>query len=316
MRVFVAGASGTIGLPVVRRLIAEKHEVVGLSRTAAGAERIEGVGARAVIGDALDGDTLERILLTIRPSHVLHLLTAIPKQGAAHPRDLRATNALRTRGTANLLRASIGAGVKRIVAESFAIAYGVGDLGVEPLGEASLSVERHPDPSVQAIVDAARALETQLVAAAARGEIETIVLRFGFLYGPGVPSTEAMLEGLRRRKLPLIRKAQGLGSFVHIDDAAAATIAALTAGESGAVYNIADDRPTALMDFLREAAAIAGAPRPRTVPRWIARLAAPLGVAIASARLPMSNARAKRELAWTPRLRSPGEGLKAMAAAG
>jgi nucleoside-diphosphate-sugar epimerase len=308
MRIFVAGATGTIGMPVVRRLLGAGHEVIGLTRTNGGAAILEEAGAKAVIGDALDRTGLERIIQAARPTHVLHLLTALPKAGATRARDLVATNELRIRGTENLLRASIAAGVKRIVAESFVIAYGVGDLGGEPLPESRLGSGVHRDPAVQAIVDATRSLESQMAGAA--NAIETVVLRFGFIYGPGVPSTAAMFEALRHRRLPLIRGAAGVGSFVHIDDAADAVVAALEQGRSGAVYNIADDHPIGMTGFLVEAARALGAPPPRSVPRWLARLVAPLGAELVASRTPMSNARARRELLWTPRYPSLETGLR------
>lgn len=311
MRIFVAGATGTIGMPVVRRLREADHDVIGLTRTVEGAAALRRAGVQAVVGDALDRDGLERIVETSRPTHVLHLLTALPKAGATRARDLRATNELRIHGTENLLRASIAAGVKRIVAESFVIAYGVGDLGGDPLPESQLGGGVHRDPAVQAIVEATRSLEAQM--AAASNSIETVVLRFGFIYGPKVPSTAAMLEALRRRRLPLIRGAAGLGSFVHVDDAADAVVSALERGRSGEVYNIADDQPIGMTGFLLEAARALGAPSPRSVPRWLARLVAPLGAELVSSRTPMSNARARRELSWAPRYPSIETGLRQQA---
>lgn len=314
MRVFIAGATGTIGRPVVKRLVAAGHEVIGLTRSGRGVESLEREGAAGVIGDALDRDGLERIVAEAQPTHVLHLLTAIPREGAMKPRDLEATNVLRTRGTANLLRASIAAGVKRIVAESFVLAYGLADLGAQPLREPQITGTRHPDREVQAIVDALRSLENQMRDAAESGAIESIVLRYGFLYGPGVPSTEAMVAGLQRRKIPLVRNTAGIASFVHIDDAANATVAALERGKNGSIYNIADDRPTGFSDFVIDMARTTGAPQPPSVPRLLARLFAPFALEMASVKVPMSNARARGELAWNPRYATPREGLVTLAA--
>lgn len=315
MRVFIAGATGAIGRPVVNRLVAGGHEVIGLTRSDARARELEKAGASGVVGDALDASHLERILAAVRPTHVLHLLTALPAGGPVKPSDLVETNLLRTRGTANLLQASIAAGVKRIVAESFALAYGMGDLGTDPLPEPRLADERHPNADVQAVVDALRSLEQQMTRAAASGSIETVVLRYGFFYGPGVPGTSEMIAALQRRRLPLVAKAEGIASFIQIEDAASATIAALERGRSGAIYNIADDRPVPFGDFLVEMAKTTGAPPPRSIPRWLARIFAPFAVEVANARVPMSNARAKGELLWTPRYRSAREGLTTLAAA-
>ena len=316
MRVFIAGASGTIGRPVTRMLVRVGHEVTGLTRTSAGVETLKRLGAKAVVGDALDAAQLERLVVDARPTHVLHLLTAIPAQGATRPRDLAGTNVLRTEGTANLLRAAVAAGAERIVAESFALAYGIGDFGPDPLPELRLGSAKHPHPGVQAIVDALRSLEGQLSRASMEGRIETVVLRYGLIYGPGVPSTESMVEGLRHRRLPLVAKAAGIASFVHIDDAATATIAALEHGGDGEIYNIVDDGPAAFNDFLLEMAKSARAPQPRSAPRWLVRLVAPLAAEMAGARLPMSNRHAKVELSWTPRYRTPREGLATLAEAG
>lgn len=313
MRVFIAGATGTIGRPVVRRLIEAGHDVIGLTRTAAGAALLESLGARGVIGDALDGAALERLVVAARPTHVLHLLTAIPPHGPVRARDLALTNRLRTEGMENLLRASVAAGAKRILAESFSLVYGVADLGRQPLPEESLMQTSHRDPELQAAVDALRSLESQLARAAAQGKIETVALRYGMIYGPGVPSTTGMMDGLARRRVPTIRRADGLVSFVHIDDATSATLLALERGRSGAVYNIGDDRPASFGEFLAAMAEVTGAPPPRSVPRLLARFAAPLIADLAAASVPMSNEKAKGELLWTPRYRSPREGLMTLA---
>jgi nucleoside-diphosphate-sugar epimerase len=266
----------------VRRLVATGHRVTGLTRTERGRRTLEGLGAAAVIGDALDRDRLHSLIVEAAPTHVAHLLTAIPKAGATRPSDLEATNELRIRGTANLLEAAIAAGATRIVAESYAAAI------LEPAG------------LLRPAIEAARELERQMQAASDR--IETIVLRYGNLYGAGVPSTEAMVEALRARKLPLMRGASGIASFVHIDDAVAATMAALDRGRSGGIYAIVDDQPVALSEVVLATADAIGAPRPRALPRFVVKLLAPFFVELLDARVVLSNGEAKRELSWTPRV--------------
>ncbi|HKO54672.1 MAG TPA: NAD(P)-dependent oxidoreductase, partial [Thermoanaerobaculia bacterium] len=140
--------------------------------------------------------------------------------------------------------------------------------------------------------------------------IEVVVLRYGYLYGAGVPSTRYLLDGLRARKVPVMRGASGLGSFLHIEDAADATIAALERREASGIYNIVDDEPVAPRAFIEAAAETVGAPPPRAVPRFVMRLAAPLMVAFSELRLPLSNAKAKRELGFAPRHPSFRDGLR------
>jgi nucleoside-diphosphate-sugar epimerase len=306
MRVFIAGATGTLGLPVVKRLVAAGHEVIGLTRKEAGREALRRLGATGVVGDALDGERLLQLMVEARPTHVLHLLTALPPGGGTRKKDLAATNELRIRGTANLIRGAIAAGAKRIVAESFPTVYGRGDFRA-PLAE-DAPMPPVPSGTMHDVVAALRSMESQL--AAARDLIETVVLRYGYLYGADVPSTRMLLDGLRARKVPVMRGASGLGSFLHIDDAAAVTIAALEREPVSGVYNIVDDEPVSPAAFIAAAAERIGAPPPRAVPRLVMKLAAPLMVDFSEMRLPLSNAKAKRELGFAPRYPSFREGLR------
>jgi nucleoside-diphosphate-sugar epimerase len=311
MRVFIAGATGTMGMPLVHRLIREGHAVIGLTRKEEGASRLRRAGAEAAIGDALDRDRLHRLVADARPTHVVHLLTALPKSGATRAKDLSPTNALRIDGTAHLVSAALAAGAKRIIAESFPIVYGPADLGTTPLDEFA-AMDPNPSGAARETVEALRSLESQLLAV--RDRIETTVLRYGYLYGAAVPSTEFLLDGLRARKVPLIRRAGGLGSWLHIDDSVDATMAALQSRDTG-VYNIVDDEPVSLTEFILHAARLLGAPQPRTLPRFVAKLAAPMLAQFASMRLPLANARAKRELGFAPRFANYRDGLAEVIAA-
>jgi nucleoside-diphosphate-sugar epimerase len=172
---------------------------------------------------------------------------------------------------------------------------------------------READAGARAVIEALRSLEDQLLAANAQGTIEAIVLRYGMTYGPENASTLYMIDMLRKRWLPLMRGAKGIGSFVHVDDAATATIAALEHGRPGAIYNIVDDEPVSLNDYLSALAQTTGARRPLAIPSWLVRLAAPLAAGMAQTRLPLSNARARRELGWRPRYPTYREGLRQVA---
>ncbi|HEU5098650.1 MAG TPA: NAD(P)-dependent oxidoreductase [Roseiflexaceae bacterium] len=313
MQVFVAGATGALGIPVLRQLIARGHDVVGMTRSNAKRALIEHLGARAVVADALDARALAQAVREAAPTHVLQLLTALPKNGPMRAADIAATNQLWIEGTANLLQAAIAAGAKRLVGESFVTVYGYGDLGVRPRAEDELPPLPDLDPSLRAVVEALRSLEQQLQHANQQQQIETIILRYGMFYGAESASTRYMVGELRKRRVPLVGGARGLASLIHIEDAAAATVAALERGEPGAIYNIADDEPVDFNEFLAAAAATVGAPRPFALPGWLLRLVAPMLVDTVSARLPISNARACRELEWRPRFPSYREGLRQLA---
>jgi nucleoside-diphosphate-sugar epimerase len=313
MRVFVAGATGALGIPVLRQLAARGHDVVGMTRSNSKRALIEQFGARAVVADALDAPALAQAVREAAPTHVIHLLTALPKHGPLRAADIAATNQLRIDGTANLLQAAIAAGATRLVGESFIMVYGYGDLGARPLTEDELPPVPDRDTGLRASIEALRSLEQQLLRANDQQPIETVVLRYGMFYGAENVSTRYIVGELRKRRVPLVRGGRGLASLIHIDDAATATIAALERGRPGAIYNIADDEPVNFNAFVAAIAAAIGAPRPFALPAWLLRLVAPVLVDMLSARLPVSNARARRELEWQPRFPSYREGLRQLA---
>ena len=313
MKVFIAGATGALGAPLVRELVARGHEVVGLTRWPEKRALIEQLGASPAVADALDAPALERALLAAKPTHVVHLLTALPKNGPMRPSDIATTNELRIHGTANLLRAAISAGAQRIVGESFTAIYGYHDRGDRPLGEDAAPDQPERDPGLRAVIEALRSLEDQLLEASRSGKIEAVVLRYGMSYGPENASTKYLLGLLRKRRLPLLRGAQGRASFIHVDDAASATIAALEHGQPGAIYNVVDDEPVGFSEYLAAAAQAIGARRPWALPAWLLRLAAPMAATMMESRLPLSNARAKRDLGWQPHYPSYREGLRQVA---
>jgi len=313
MRIFVAGATGTLGLPLVRALASRGHEVVGLTRSAGKVGVLEQAGAAAAVADALDEGRLEQVLRAARPDCVFHLLTALPKGAPLRAGHMKATNELRVRGTANLLRAAVAAGAKRLVAESMIFAYGFGDHGDVPKVESDALQPREPHAWLQETVDSLRALEEQLLAADARGEIEAVPLRFGLFYGSKVPSTAFTVKMLRRR-LARVKGARGVGSWVHLDDAVEACIAAMERGRAGEIYNVVDDEPVGMNEWMLEAARALGAGRPFSAPLWLLRLLMPYMGAVFETRLPVSNRKAKAELGWLPQYRSYRDGLREVAA--
>jgi nucleoside-diphosphate-sugar epimerase len=312
VRVFVAGATGALGRPVVRRLVAQGHDVVGLTRRAGKRGLLEAMGARPAVADALDAPALIEQVREARPTHVVHLLSALPPEGPLRASDLRATNVLRRVATAHLLAAAAAAGARRLVAESFPAVYGRDFASPAVEGE---PLEARPPATWGDAVSALRSLEAQLLGARREGRLETVALRIAGIYGPDVASTVGLARRLRRRQVFVPTGVPGLTSFVHVEDAAAAVVAALEHQEPSLAYNVADDEPVSLADFLSLAAAVFGAPPPRRAPAWLLRLVAPLLVTIAAARLPLSNLQARVELGWRPRYGSVREGLPATAEA-
>jgi nucleoside-diphosphate-sugar epimerase len=313
MRIFVAGATGAMGIPLVKRLVAAGHQVTGLTRSEARRALLEGLGATAVVADVFERERLGAVLQEARPDAVVHLLTALPRQGPLRPADLVATNRLRTEGTKNLVEAALSAGVRRLVAESIVLVYGYGDHGSAPLTEEHPVARTSPRPWLQPTIDAGLALEDTVLSAARAGRLEGVVLRFGFIYGTGCGSTEAMVDRLKKRRMPLVGDGSGIWSWLHVDDAAGATLAALERGRSGEVYNIVDDEPVAWRDYLAHGARVLGAPEPFRVPVWLVRWVSPYAAISLTSRFSVSNAKARRELGWRPVYPTYREGLATLA---
>jgi nucleoside-diphosphate-sugar epimerase len=311
MQVFVAGATGALGVPLVRLLVEGGHEVVGLTRTRSKRGQIEALGARAAVADALDEASIAGAVREAAPEVVVHALTALPKGGPSKAKDLDATNEVRTRGTRNLVRAAIVAGARRIVGESIVLAYGQDVDGL--VTEDTPRATRAPKPDLQPMTDAVVALEDALLGAAPK--IEPVVLRYGLFYGGQTGSTAWIAEMLKKRKLPLFGPEDGAIPWIHIDDAARATVLAIERSAPSAVYNVCDDRPCALRSFLATFASAIGAPPPRRIPLWLVRLLMPYAANGATLRLRVSNGKAKAELGWTLAYPTVREGLAQVAAA-
>lgn len=294
MNVFIAGGSGAIGVPLVRLLVAAGHQVTASTRTPANAALLHGIGATPAIVDALDADALKRVVVAARPTHVVHQLTALPKAGPKSTRDLILTNRLRSEGTRNLIDAAVAAGAKQIVGGSFAL-----------IGAAKAGAPAHTDAAAAAVAS----MESQVLDASRLGAIEGVVLRYGLFYGPEVGSTIEMIALARRRLLPAIRDDRSLLPYIHVNDAASATVAALERAPAGSTYDIVDDEPISFSEAVRALAVAEGAPPPLTIPAWLLRLVAPFSARMIALRLPLSNQKARVELDWRPDYPSVREGF-------
>jgi nucleoside-diphosphate-sugar epimerase len=299
MRVFVAGATGAIGKQLVPRLVAAGHEVHGMTRSESKQAMLYELGAVPVVADALDPDQVAEAVGRARPDVIVHQLTAIGAVDMRHfDRDFALTNRLRTEGTDHPLSAGQAVGVRRFVAQ------GVGGFGAYMRTGAPVKSEEDPlDPTPAREMRETQAAIRHLEQAVLGAEwTEGIVLRYGAFYGPGTSLAlgAEQFELVRRRKFPLVGDGGGVWSFIHIADAAEATLAAIEHGHRG-VYNVVDDDPAPVAEWLPALAVELGAKKPMRVPRLIGRLfAGEAGVVMMTKVRGASNAKAKRELAWRP----------------
>ena len=299
MRVFVAGATGAIGKQLVPRLVEAGHEVHGMTRSESKQAMLHELRAVPVVADALDPDQVAEAVGRARPEVIVHQLTAIGAVDMRHfDRDFALTNRLRTEGTDHLLCAGQAVGVRRFVAQ------GVWSYGAYARTGGPVKTEEDPlDPTpareMRETLAAIRHLEEAVLGAR---WTEGIVLRYGVFYGPGTslaPGAE-QFELVRRRKFPLVGDSGGVWSFIHVADAAEATVAAVERGSRG-VYNVVDDDPAPVAKWLPALAQELGAKKPMRVPRFIGRLfAGEAGVVMMTDVRGASNAKAKRELGWRP----------------
>jgi 2-alkyl-3-oxoalkanoate reductase len=306
MKVFVAGASGAIGRPLVRQLVEAGHEVTGTTRRDERVEEIRAAGATPLVCDALDANGLREAVVAAGPEVVIHELTALPRNLSLKGDFLEPTNRLRTEGTRNLLAAARAAGARRFVSHSVAFFYAPEGDWVKD--EQAPLFERAPGPfsgAVKALID----LERQVTSAEG---MEALILRYGWFYGPGThfASGGAQAEEARKRRLPIVGRATGTYSFIHVEDAASATVAAVERGASGA-YNVVDDEPVAWRDWVPLYAEAVGAKKPLPSPTWVAKLVGGPAVEMMAIQLRgASNAKAKRELGWQPRHASWRQGFR------
>ena len=299
MRVFVAGATGAIGRQLVPRLVTAGHEVTGMTRSASKQAVLEELGAVPVVADALDPDQVADAVARSKPDVIVHELTAIGPLDLRHfDRDFALTNRLRTEATDHLLSAGQAVGVRRFVAQGFAT-YGLyARTGGQVKSEAD-PVDPSPVPDMRETFAAIRHLEEAVLGAR---WTEGIVLRYGAFYGPGTTMApgEVQFELVRKRKFPLVGDGAGVWSFIHVSDAAEATMAAIEQGSRG-VYNVVDDDPAPVAEWLPALAQTLGAKKPMRVPRLVGKLfAGEAGVMMMTAARGASNAKAGRELGWHP----------------
>jgi nucleoside-diphosphate-sugar epimerase len=309
MRIFVAGATGALGRRLVPLLVEGGHQVTGMTRTAGKAAGLRAAGADPVVADALDRDAVLRAVVAARPEVVVHQLTALAGMTSFRKfdREFALTNRLRTEGTDHLLEAARAVGARRFVAQSFT-GWPFARVG-GPVKTEDDPLDPDPPAQLRRTLDAIRHLEA---AVSGTEGLEGVVLRYGGFYGPGTSAGAggSMLEELRRRRFPIVGDGGGVWSFIHIDDAATATAAAIERGAPG-VYQIVDDDPAPVSEWLPALAAAIGAPPPRRVPAWVARLVAgEHAVVLMTEVRGASNAKARRELGWRPGWRSWRQGFR------
>jgi nucleoside-diphosphate-sugar epimerase len=303
MRVFVAGAAGAIGRRLVPQLVAAGHSVVATTRSTGKAQLLENLGAEPVVVDGLDAAAVGAAVAKAEPDAIVHQMTALSGSiDLRHfDRTFEVTNQLRTTGTDNLLAAAQAAGVHRFIAQSFTGWPNQRSGGA--VKSESDPLDPHPPKQQRRTLDAIRYLERAVTAA----PLEGVVLRYGSFYGPD--ATEEMLELLRKRRMPIVGDGGAVWSMIHLDDAASATVAALTRGRG--IYNIVDDDPAPVAEVLTALADLLGAKPPRHLPVWLARLAAgEVAVSMLTQIRASSNAKARRELGWAPRWSSWRDGFR------
>jgi nucleoside-diphosphate-sugar epimerase len=295
MRVFVAGATGAIGRQLLPQLRAQGHSVTATTRTPGKLAVLRDLGAEPVVVDGLDAMAVGEAVARAEPDAVIHQMTAL-----AGGTDLRhfdktfaVTNRLRTAGTDHLLAAAAAAGVRRFIAQSYT-GWSNTRTGT-PVKTEDDPLDPHPPAAQRETLAGIMHVERTVLAAPA---LHPMVLRYGSLYGPG--ASDEMVALIRKRRLPVIGDGAGIWSFLHVHDAASATVAALDHGEPG-VYNVVDDEPASVAEWLPFLARAVGAKPPRRVPVWLGRLAAgEVGVSMMTQVRGSSNAKTKRSLAWQP----------------
>jgi 2-alkyl-3-oxoalkanoate reductase len=312
MRIFLAGASGAVGSRLVPLLAgAGRHHVTGTTRTPAKADALRAAGVEPVIADGLDRDAIVAAVVAARPDVIVHQLTALAAMNSLRDFDgaFALTNRLRTEGTDHLLEGARQAGTRRFVAQSYA-GWPYARTG-GPVKTEDDPLEPNPPKSMSKTLAAIRRLESTVTNA---DGIEGLVLRYGGFYGPGTGMAPGgdQIELIAKRRWPIVGDGGGVWSFVHMDDVAAATLAAIERGAPG-IYNVVDDDPAPVREWLPALAAAVGAKPPRRLPRWVARLAAGEAMAMLMTECRgASNAKAKRELGWRPAYPSWREGFGAV----
>lgn len=309
MRIFLAGATGAIGRRLVPMLVDAGHEVVGTTRSAAKQDAVHAAGATPVVLDALDGAAVKAAVAKAEPDVVVHQLTALTGQPDLKQFDtyFAGTNRLRTEGTDHLLAAARAAGVRRFVAQSYTGWPNPRSGGWVKTEEDGVD----PEPTAASRQTVAAIAHVERTVTAAR-DIDGIVLRYGGFYGPGTDFAPggAIVDMIRSRKLPIVGGGTGVWSFIHIDDAARGTALAVEDAPPG-LYNIVDDEPAPVSEWLPVLAQALGAKPPMRVPAWLVRpMLGEHGISLMTKIRGSSNAKARRVLGWTPAYPSWREGFR------
>jgi 2-alkyl-3-oxoalkanoate reductase len=311
MRIFIAGGTGAVGVRMVPLLVAAGHEVYGSTRHDAGREALAGMGATGIVMDPLDAQSVHDAVAKAEPEVVVHQLTALGSLSGnlkKWDQDFAMTNRLRTEGTDHLLAAARATGVRRFIAQSFGGGWTHERTGGWVKDETAPLIA-DPGKEARGALAAIRHLESAVTAAT---DLEGVVLRYGNFYGPGNATSRegALGEMLRKGKMPVVGGGTGVWSFVHIDDVASATVAALDRGAPG-IYHIVDDEPAPVNQWIPLLAEEVGGRNPMRLPAWLARpLIGEFGVALMTSVRGSSNAKAKRELGWTPSYATWREGFR------
>jgi nucleoside-diphosphate-sugar epimerase len=306
VRVLVAGASGVIGGPLTRRLVAAGHEVTGTTSAPARSGAIEAAGARAAICDALDATAVSQAVAAARPEVVVNELTRLPREYNPRTLDYEPTNRVRREGGRNLLEAARSAGARRFVTQSIAFLYA-------PEGPSVVEEGARPwTDAPRGFSDAIATLIGHERAAVEADGLDGLVLRYGQFYGPGTYFARdgSVARRVEKRRFPIIGPGEGMFSFIHVEDAAGATVAAVERGAAG-IYNVTDDEPAPLRDWLPVYADALGARPPFRIPTLVARIfGGSIATLTANGLRGASNAKAKRELDWAPRYPSWRQGFR------
>jgi len=306
MRIFVTGATGVLGRHLVPGLVTAGHEVTATTRTPGKVAQLREAGAEPVVLDGLDREAVIAAVRAAAPEVIVHEMTALADMRSLRNADqvFAGTNELRTRGTDNLLAAAAQAGTRRVIAQGYA--------GAAPDKSSGGALKTEADPldwrSIPGAVQMPAAI-TYVDTTVPDAVPEGVVLRYGTFYGPG--ALDPVVEMVRKRRLPVIGGGTGVWSFIEVTDAAAATIAAVGQGAPG-VYNVVDDDPAPVAEWLPYLAQVAGAKPPLRLPAWLGRLlAGEFVVAQMTTSRGSSNEKAKKELGWEPRYASWRQGFRA-----
>jgi nucleoside-diphosphate-sugar epimerase len=310
MNIFLAGATGAVGRSLLPLLRDRGHSVTGTTRSPEKAAALRALGAEPVVLDGLDRAAVLEAVAAARPDAIISQMTALSGLSDLRKfeRAFAVTNRLRTEGTEHLLAAAWETGVERLIVQSYA-GWPYARTG-GPVKTEDDPLDPHPPKQLRTTFDAIRRQEALVT------EAGGVALRYGGFYGPGTGMTPGgeQWESLQARKFPLVGDGGGVWSFIHIEDAAAATLAALEHWTPGGIYNVVDDEPAPVREWLPAVAAAIGAPPPRKVPRWVARLMGEHVVALMCEVRGASNAKARSELGWAPRWTTWREGFAALGA--